>query len=43
MSREGYESGPAQERYRPYLLLLARMRLDPRLRGKLDASDLEWS
>jgi RNA polymerase sigma-70 factor (ECF subfamily) len=40
MSREGDESGPALERYRPYLLLLARMRLDPRLRGKLDASDV---
>jgi RNA polymerase sigma-70 factor (ECF subfamily) len=40
MSREGDESGPALERYRAYLLLLARMRLDPRLRGKLDASDV---
>jgi RNA polymerase sigma-70 factor (ECF subfamily) len=40
MSREGDEGGPALERYRPYLLLLARMRLDPRLRGKLDASDV---
>jgi RNA polymerase sigma-70 factor (ECF subfamily) len=40
MSREGDESGPALERYRPYLLLLARLRLDPRLRGKLDASDV---
>jgi RNA polymerase sigma-70 factor (ECF subfamily) len=40
MSREGDKSGPALERYRPYLLLLARMRLDPRLRAKFDASDL---
>src|SRR5262245_41839233 len=40
MSREGDQGGPALERYRPYLLLLARLRLDPRLRGKLDASDV---
>ena len=30
----------ALERFRPYLRLLAQMHLDPRLRGKADASDL---
>jgi RNA polymerase sigma-70 factor (ECF subfamily) len=38
MRPEGDDGGAALERYRPYLLLLVRMRLDPRLRGKLDAS-----
>jgi RNA polymerase sigma-70 factor (ECF subfamily) len=38
MSPAADDRGAALERYRPYLLLLARMRLDPRLRGKLDAS-----
>jgi RNA polymerase sigma-70 factor (ECF subfamily) len=40
MSPGADDRGAALERYRPYLLLLVRMRLDPRLNGKLDASDL---
>jgi RNA polymerase sigma-70 factor (ECF subfamily) len=38
MSPTADDRGAALERYRPYLLLLARMRLGPRLRGKLDVS-----
>ncbi len=33
-------AGPDWERFRAYLGLLARLNLDPRLRGKLDASDV---
>ena len=40
MTREGGVAGPPLEAYRDYLRLLARLHLDPRLRGKLDASDL---
>jgi RNA polymerase sigma-70 factor, ECF subfamily len=38
MSRE--ESGWVPERFRSYLLLLARLRLGSKLQGKLDASDV---
>jgi RNA polymerase sigma-70 factor (ECF subfamily) len=40
MSPADDDRGSALERYRPYLLLLARMHLDPRLRGKLESSDI---
>jgi RNA polymerase sigma-70 factor, ECF subfamily len=40
MTREGDAPGWEPERFRGYLLLLARTRLDPRLQGKLEASDV---
>src|SRR5437868_1228086 len=40
MGRETAAEGDKLERFRAYLHLLARLHLDPRLQGKLDASDL---
>jgi len=40
MQRPGESSNAVWEDYRDYLHLLARMQLDPRLRGKLDPSDI---
>ena len=40
MSHGSKGQGQALERYRMYMLMLARMHLDPRLRAKLDPSDV---
>jgi hypothetical protein len=40
MADEGSLDAERLERHRDYLGLLARLHLDPRLRGKLDPSDV---
>ena len=40
MTHKAEEYGTTLERFRAYLRLLAGMQMDPRLQGKLDASDL---
>ena len=40
MNHQDEEQGRALERFRQYLLLVARQQIDERLRGKLDPSDV---
>src|SRR5437588_2112573 len=40
MADDNQDRGWSLERYREYLHLLARLQLDPRLRSKLDSSDI---
>jgi RNA polymerase sigma-70 factor (ECF subfamily) len=40
MNHKAGKNGPTLERFRAYLRLLAGMQMDPRLQGKLDASDV---
>src|SRR3954464_3733498 len=40
MEHQTAGGGEGRERFRAYLRLLARLQLDPRLRGKLDPSDI---
>jgi RNA polymerase sigma-70 factor (ECF subfamily) len=40
MTEEAPQSGTSLTRYRDYLLLLARMQIDPSMRGKVDPSDI---
>jgi RNA polymerase sigma-70 factor (ECF subfamily) len=40
MATGAHERERPPERYRDYLVLLARLQIDPRIRGKLDPSDI---
>src|SRR5262245_4320485 len=40
MAPDANDRGRLAERYRAYLLLLGRLQIDPRLRAKLDPSDI---